>query len=170
MVKVNMTEDDFKAPSKYFGLGEHAVGITSVKIVTDDKDRDYLQFEFAGQDDPDTTGDCRIYMHTEKSAKYAIRTLQAIASHNATTDTEKDRIKSKFVNIGDTDDLKPLLKNYENNEAFIQVYEDTNAPKPNGGYYKRTNIFGYMPSPRKPSVDELMAGSTQVSNDDVPFN
>lgn len=172
MTKVNLTEEDLKdrGNKTWFDVGEHTVVIESLEHLTDSQGRDYLQWKFADANDPDIKGDCRNYLHTEKSAKFAISIMKSIASHNAIDDKEKEKVKATFLAITDTDELKKLVARYENMEAFIQVYEDENAPNPNGGFYRRTNIMAYMPKPRKTTVEQIMGSGTPVATDDVPFN
>lgn len=172
MVKVNPTEEDLKTTGNrsWFDVGEYEVGIESATFETDKNGKDYIQWNFADVNDTDIKGDCRNYLTTEKAVLYAMRTMQGIAVHNAADDTEKERIRKTFLAVKDSDELKTMVGKYTNMTAFIQVYEDENSPNPNGGYYRRTNIFGYMPKPRKTTVEQIMGNVESLSTDEIPFD
>lgn len=170
MTKFNMTEDDFKEQTRYFDVGEYKVGINSAMAGVTDGGKEYIAFKVSDLNDPETEGEARVWLNTEKSCKYATSIMQGIASHNAKTDEDKEKVKKAFLAVSDSDELKKMCSKFTNMEAFIQVYEDESSPKPNGGYYKRTNIYGYMPSPKKTTVEQVMGGGDKVDLSEIPFN
>ena len=168
MVKVNPMEDkDFEARGKYFDAGVYKVHLSDPKRDVSKSGSEFVQFTVNGENEEQS--DVRLYL-TEKAAPYSLKTLAGIAVHNKGSEAEKQKVRDAFKNITDTDTLDAkFLEKFENMEAWVLVEEDTNSPKPNGGYYLRYNLYSYEPKPRKITPEDLMGGGTPVDPDEVPF-
>ena len=169
-----MIDDDFdKSDGNWFEPGVYKVLIESATRGKTDKGTEYIEFKVLGEEDQ--TGKARKYI-TEKSAQYTRNFLAGIAVHNQTTEEEKQKVRDSFKKPLDTDTwTDKYLEKFKNFEAWIDVYEDENAPKSNGGFYKRTEIFHYEPKHRQPSsrsrIADMLNQATPVElSDDIPFN
>lgn len=170
MVQMSEMQDkDFEARKPFFGLGAHEVFIESVEAGEATTGSVYLQFELLGEDD--ATGNCRLYL-TEKTADRTRSILGAIAVHNKEKEADKQKVRDEFKKITDSDQMTDakFLAQFKDMQAWILTEEDKNAPKPNGGYYLRNNLYSYEPTPRKTIAEDLMSGATPVADDDdIPF-
>ena len=171
MVKLPPMEDkDFNGGKNYFGVGVYDIIIQKVSNGTTPNGSDFLEFEVEAEDGE--TGSTRLYV-TKKAAPYARSTLAGIAVHNKTTEADKEKVRAAFKAIDDTDLMldKKWYQNFEGMEAWLKVEEDLNAPKPNGGFYLRYNLYSYKPKEKSlaQQADELVSNSTPVDPDEVPF-
>jgi hypothetical protein len=176
-MKINLTDEDLaeRTGSNYFEEGEHEVLIQKATRGTTDSGKDYVEFEVLGHNDEQDTA--RVWLTTEKSCKYALSILAGIATHNKHTEAEKQAVRDAFKKITDTDQVDDkFLAKFKEMDAFFTVYKSDRTYQGNDGTTKYSydkNIYGYMPSPRKPkqmTVDELMgtpASSTDI--DAIPF-
>ena len=171
MVKMNPMEDkDFSAGGNYFQEGVYKVVLADPKHDVSKSGSDFVQFT-AYDPETDAKADVRLYV-TEKAAEYTRRTLAGIVVHNVEGDAAKDKVRTTFKAITDTDELidAKFLKKFENMEAWLLVKEDLNAPKPNGGFYLRYDLYSYEPKPKKLTPEDIMgAPSTPHDPDEVPF-
>lgn len=168
-----MEDKDFNAPGSYFPVGVHQVGITKAERGKSPKTgTEFIEMTVVGEGDEE--GSARMYL-SEKAAPWTRRTLATIAVHNKSTEPEKEAVRKAFKNILSTDKFDGMfLSKFEGMEAWISVEEDLDAPKPNGGYYTRTNIFGYEPKPRKTTAADLVSdfkakGAEDVDVSTIPF-
>lgn len=176
MVKVAepLTDESFETKGgNYFDPGIYEVYIQGFKRgKTPNTGSEFVEFDVLGSEDQE--GKVRLYL-TEKSAHFSLRTLGTIAVHNKEGEAEKQKVRDAFKKILDTDQLTDaMLKRFIGMQAWILVEEDKNAPKPNGGYYLRYNLYGYEPKPRKQTAEELInefkAGGEPVDTDEIPFD
>lgn len=175
MAKLQPLEDkDFDARKPYFGLGAHEVYIKAARRgqLDNENKTEYVEFDLLGEDDQE--GNVRLWI-SEKAAPYTLARLGQIAVHNKDTEEEKQKVRDAFKKITDTDLIdQKFLDKFKDMQAWILVEEDTNAPKPNGGFYTRTNLYSYPPKPRQLSAsdlttDQMKQGGTPVNPDEVPF-
>lgn len=174
MVKVNpMTDEDFdRTGGNYFEAGAHVVILEELKNVTPENGSPYVNVKVLGENDEQA--DIRVYT-SEKAAPYTIALFGRIAVHNKATDAAKNKVRAAFKSINDTDQMTDtFLKNLEKMQAWILTEEDKNAPKPNGGYYLRSTLYSWEPTPRaktsEEQVQELTNTSTPVNDpDEIPF-
>lgn len=174
MVKVNPMEDkDFEAKGNYFGVGVYEVLLEKLVAVTPEKGSPYINVSVLGEEDQTT--DIRLYT-SEAAAPYTIANLARIAVHNKDTEEAKQKVRDTFKKIDDTDRLTDkFLANMEKMQAWIMGEEDTNAPKPNGGFYIRYSLYSYPPTPKKQTAADLVeqfkndANSAPVDVSEIPF-
>lgn len=175
MVKMSdMKDSDFEARKPYFGVGAHLVMIKGARAdKSPNTGSEFIEFDVVGTSDEE--GTVRLYL-TEKTADRSRSILGAIAVHNKQTEAEKQKVREAFKKITDTDQMtdKEFLAKFIDMEAWILTEEDTSAPKPNGGFYLRNNLYSYEPTPRKVTAEDLttenmLKGGTEVDTDDVPF-
>ena len=169
MVKVQLEDKDFTGGNKYFNEGVYKVYLSDPKRDVSKSGSEFIQFTVNGENEEQT--DVRLYL-TEKAAPYSLKTLAGIAVHNKGSEAEREKVREAFKAITDTDTLDAkFLAKFENYEAWVLVEEDTNAPKPNGGYYLRTNLYSFPPKPRKITPEDIMGGGTKdgIDPDEVPF-
>lgn len=174
MVKLDpMSDKDFEAHKAYFGVGSHVVLIKGAEAgKSPNTGSEFLEFTVVGTNDEE--GTVRLYL-TDKTADRSRSILGAIAVHNKETEAEKQKVREAFKKITDTDQMTDadFLKKFIDMEAWILTEEDKSAPKPNGGYYLRNNLYSYEPTPRKTtaadySTEDMLKGEP-VDADDVPF-
>lgn len=165
-----MEDKDFSARKPYFGVGVHEIYITKAERGTASTGSEYIEIDVLGEDD--RTGNTRLYL-TEKTSERSRSILGAIAVHNKETDVDKQKVRDAFKSITDTDELdEKFLAKFKDMQAWILTEEDTNAPKPNGGYYLRNSIYSYPPTPRtsqKVTAEQLVSSGTPVDDDEIPF-
>lgn len=169
MAKLPPMEDkDFADRKPYFEEGVHEVYITKAVRGTASTGSEFIELDLLGEDD--RTGNARLYL-TEKTQERSRQILATIAVHNKQTDAEKQAVRDAFKKITDTDQIDDdFLKKFVDLQAWILTEQDKNAPKPNGGYYLRNNLYSYAPTPRKTTADDLISeGGAPVDTDDVPF-
>lgn len=172
---IDLTNENFDTPAggKYFDVGVHIVEIISATRETNTNGNDFVSFKVRGVNDEE--GEARRYL-TEKSAKWTVSLISGIIVHNQDSDASKEKAREtlrKITNTSQVDDK--FLAKLVDKEAWIEVYEDTNAPKPNGGYYKRAKIFQYEPKPRQTQPAQQVqsvTGGTMLTDkelDEIPF-
>jgi len=171
MVKMNeMTDKDFEARGSYLDEGVHTVLLQKfTRGKTPNTGSEYIDIELLGENDEQ--GSTRLYL-TEKTMDRSRSILAAIAVHNKEDEKAKEKVRAAFKAIVDTDQLsEDFLKNLVEMQAWALVQEDKTAPKPNGGFYLRTNLYSYEPKPRKETADDIMAAGEAISVDpnEVPF-
>lgn len=171
MVKVQLDEKDFAERKPYFGAGVHEVVITELKKVEPESGAPYVEATVIGENDEKDA--IRLYI-SEKAAPYTLSNLARIAVHNKETDAEKQKVRDAFTKITDTDQLdEKFLDKFKDMQAWILTEEDLNAPKPNGGYYLRSNLYSYVPKPRNASqmtAEQLVSDQNEkVDTDEIPF-
>lgn len=172
MVKYSMSDKDYAEQSKYFDEGVHRVKIAGAYFDKMDDGREFVEIGVEGSEGE--TAEVRMWLHSEKAFKFTMRTLQAIAVHNAKGDTQKDKVRQFFVGDFDDDKMIKLLGKFDDYEAWFTVYQSdrtyTNAQGETKHSYDR-NIYGYEPKPKKPTVEDILPGSTKVelNDDEIPF-
>lgn len=170
MAKLQPLEDkDFAERQPYFGVGVHEVAIQAARRgqLDNANKTEYIEFDLMGLNDEQ--GSVRLWI-SEKAAPYTLANLGRLAVHNKKTEAEKQKIRDAFKKIVDTDQIdQAFLDKFVDMQAWILVEEDVNAPKPNGGFYTRTNLYSYEPKPKKTTVESIMPGATKADDDDVPF-
>lgn len=173
MVKMNEMEDkDFEPRKAYFAEGVHEVYITAMERgVSPNTKSEYIEVSLLGEGDAE--GSARLYL-TDKTADRSRSILATIAVHNKGTDAEKQKVRDVFKKVTDTDQLDDkFLAKFKDMQAWILVEEDKSAPKPNGGFYLRTNLYSYEPKPRAKTADELVSDITEggepVDLSEIPF-
>lgn len=175
MVKVNpLTDEDLKprGGGKWFDEGVYPVVITEAKRGKTDSGKEYVQLDVLGEADQE--GNARLWFTTDKAASYALSILAGIAVHNNEGEPAKQKVRDAFKKITDTDEIDAkFLARYKGMDAWVLVYEDTNGQqKPGGGYYKRTDIYGYQVQPRstQATIESLFPGGEGVDDkDSIPF-
>ena len=168
MVQVQLEDKDFAERKPYFEEGDHEVYITEIKrgVVTGDQ-KPYLEVSVLGESDQ--TDNIRLYI-SEAAAPYTLAHLGRIAVHNETTEKGKEAAREKFKKITDTDELTDeFLKNFKDSQAWIRTEEDTNAPKPNGGFYLRSQLFSWKPQPKTTTIKQDIEGGKPVDLSEIPF-
>lgn len=175
MVKVTpITDEDInKQGGNYFDAGVHTVYLEKLKAVTPEKGSPYIEVGVLGEDDRRT--DIRLYT-SEAAAPYTIAKLAKIAVHNKEGEEAKQKARDAFKKIDDTDKLTDkFLANLVNMQAWILTEEDKNAPKPNGGYYLRSELYSWEPTPKKQTAADLVSElrndpkTETVDADEIPF-
>lgn len=173
MVSINMTEEDF-SELNYFDMGVHKVTIVGAMLEKMDDGREYVEVGVKGEDGESDS--VRMWLHTEAAAKFTMRVLQGICTHNAKTEAEKDKVRAGFIGSIDDKKLANILGVMDGYEAWLLVEEDpVRTYEKEGRQYKsiNKNIYGYEPKPRKQTreelVEELMGASEPVEQDEVPF-
>lgn len=176
MVKVEpLTDEDLKprGDGNWFDVGVHKVIIESAKRGKIDSGKEYVEFTVLGEEDQQ--GSARLWFTTDKAAKYALSILAGIAVHNKNSEAAKQTVRDAFKKITDTDSVDDkFLTRYEKMDAWVSVYEDVNGKqKPGGGFYKRTDIYGYEPKPKKQTAEQLVAdlktNGEAVDVSEIPF-
>lgn len=174
MVKMGEMQDkDFEATGgKYFDAGVHEVFINNIsRGKSQNTGSDFIEVEVTDEA-AERTAKTRLYL-TEKTAERTRKILAAIAVHNKDNEVDKQKVRDAFKKITDTDQLDDkFLGRMENMQCWISAEEDQSAPKPNGGYYLRYNLYGYEPSPRTPAattVEDLMGGTPVADGTEIPF-
>jgi hypothetical protein len=174
MVKMGEMQDkDFEAKGgKYFDAGVHEVYINDIKRGVASTGSEFVEVEVTDKE-AERTANTRLYL-TDKTAERSRSILAGIAVHNKDTEADKQKVRDAFKKITDTDQLDDkFLSRLENMQAWISAEEDTSAPKPNGGFYLRYNLFSYEPKPRQQTAEQLVAdlknNSTPASTDNIPF-
>lgn len=174
MVKLNpMNDSDFETKGgQYFDAGVYEITITSAERgESKNTGTPYAGFDVVGPDGQETN--VRLYL-SEKAAERSRSILGAIAVHNKKTDAEKDAVRKAFKAITDTDQIdEKFLQKFVDMKAWILVEEDTTgAQKPGGGYYLRSNLYSYEPTPRKAAqVDAFLKNDDNepVDPSKIPF-
>jgi len=171
---LDMSNDTFEGgASNYFDVGVHLVMIDSATRRVNDKGKSFVEVKFQGVHDEQ--GDAKLWFTTEKGSKYSARVINGIIVHNQTSDEAKEKARAVLQKIKSTSEYDDkFLTKLKGKEAWIEVYEDTNAPKPNGGYYKRTDIYQYEPKPRQtvstPTATPVEGKFlSQEELDEIPF-
>lgn len=149
----------------YFDIGVHKVYIEKLSRGETKNGTPFFQADVVGDEDPDTKATVNNLWTTDAATPYTMRTLQGILTHNA-KEADKDKARDYMQSLDDTDDLD--VKKFNGAEAWLEVTEDREAPKPNGGYYKRYRLWSFAKQ-SKPTVEELMGGGEKVNLDEVPF-
>lgn len=177
MVKLEnpLTDEDLKprGGGKWFNEGVYPVVIAEAKRGKTDSGKEYIQIDVLGEEDQE--GNARLWFTTDKASKYALSILAGIAVHNKESEVEKEKVRTTFKKITDTDSVDDkFLTRYKGMDAWVLVYEDTNGQqKPGGGYYKRTDIYGYEPKPKQQTAEQLVAdfktNGEAVDTDEIPF-
>lgn len=172
MAKMPPMEDkEFEARGgQYFDAGVHEVFINKVSRGVSKAGNEYIEFEVTDKDN-ERTARPRRYL-SEAAAPHTRRELMNIAVHNKETEEQKQQVRDAFRNILDTDKFdQKFLDKFESMQAWIKAEEDLNAPKPNGGYYLKYDIYGYEPKQKKTTVEDIMGGGTPVDtgSDSIPF-
>lgn len=174
MVKVSMGEDDFGG--NFFKEGVHVVTIEGAVVDKLDDGREYMDVGVKGSKGEEA--EVRLWLHTEGSTKYTLRTLQAIMVHNAKTEADKDKIRTYF--IGDFDDKKiaAVVAKLEGKECWYSNFKNLERPyTANDGSTKYSydrNITGYEPdakeqSPESVVIDQMGGGEKVEATADEPF-
>lgn len=173
MAKVQPLEDkDFAERKPYFEAGVHEVFISGMTKVEPETGAPYIEVEVLGKND--ATDSIRVYI-SEKAAPYTLANLARIAVHNKDKEADKEKVREAFKKITDTDQLDAeFLAKFKDMQAWILTEEDTNAPKPKGGFYLRSSLYSWEPQAKTVTADDLttknmVAGGTPA-NDEVPFN
>lgn len=174
MAKLPPMEDkDFADRKPYFDEGVHEVYIKKATRGSSPKTgSEYIEFDLLGENDEE--GNVRLYL-TEKTQERSRSILATIAVHNKQSDVEKQAVRDAFKKITDTDQLDDdFLKKFVDLQAWILTEQDTNAPKPNGGFYLRNNLYSYEPTPRTTATSPAttasqLLGGTDADLDEVPF-
>ena len=170
MVKMSeMTDKDFEARKPYFGVGVHEViltGATTGEATTGSK---FIEFELLGENDEE--GSVRLYL-TEKTVERTRSILATIAVHNKDGEVEKQKVRDGFKKITDSDEMltEKFLAKFKDMQAWILTEEDKSAPKPNGGFYLRNNLYSYEPKPRATTIQQDIEGGKPVDLSEIPFN
>lgn len=172
MVKVQLTDEDLvERNNNYFAEGEHEVLITDAERGVTDSGKEYVEFTVLGHGDEVDTA--RMWFTTDKAAKYTLSILAGIASHNKSSEADKQTVRDAFKKITDTDLVDDkFLEKFKDMDAFFTVYKSDRTYTTASGETRNSydkNIYGYMPKPRKVTAEQIMAASTPVSSDDVPF-
>ena len=175
MAKLQPLEDkDFAERKPYFDAGVHEVAIQAVRrgVMDNENKTEYVEFDVVGLQDEEAS--VRLWL-SDKAAPYTLANLARIAVHNKESEADKQKVREAFKKITDTDQLdEKFLEKFVDMQCWILTEEDTNAPKPNGGFYLRNNLYSWEPKPKQITADDLTtanmkAGGTPVDNDDVPF-
>jgi len=174
MVKVSITDEDM-APrnSNYFDEGVHEVMIVKAERGRTDSGKDYVEFTVEGQGGE--SGTARLWFTTEAASNYALSILAGIAVHNKKTEEDKNKVRTAFKDIKDTDVIDDkFLKKFEQMDAWYTVQQSDRQYINNKGETKYSydkNIYGYEPKlkSRPVTADQLKSVSEPVDNDDIPF-
>lgn len=166
-----MTDADFEHKGgQYFDSGVHEVIITKAETGQSKTGTPFIGFTVEGTEGQTT--DVRLYL-SEKAAPYTRSKLATIAVHNQTDEAGKEKARAAFKAITDTDQLiePKFVQRFVDMQAWIDTYEDENAPNPNGGFYKRSDLFGYEPKHREPTgaVQQMLKESEPVDPNEIPF-
>lgn len=178
MVKVNITEEDMiESGNNYFEQGVHEVTIKEAKRGATNDGKDFVEFELAGTEGQ--SGTARVWLTTEKAAKYALGILAGIMVHNKKTEAEKAKTRDNFKLITDTDQLdKAFLDRFNGFKAWYQVEKSDRTYVANDGTTKYSfdkNIYGYEPKPRQKTAAELVeafkndGASAPLDLSEIPF-
>ena len=172
MVKFTMSDKDYEEQGKYFEEGVHKVKIAGAYMDKMDDGREYVEIGVEGNDGE--TAEVRMWLHSEKAFKFTMRTLQAIAAHNAKGEVQKEKIRQFFIGDFNDEKVQKVLDKLEGYEAWFTVYQSdrtyTNAQGETKHSYDR-NIYGYEPKPKKLTAEDILPGSTKVdlNDDEIPF-
>jgi hypothetical protein len=170
MVKMKtMSDKEFEARKPYFGVGVHEVILTSaVAGKSPTTESDFIEFSLLGEADEE--GSVRMYL-TEKTVERTRSILATIAVHNKEGEVEKQKVRDAFKKMTDSDDMltEKFLAKYKDMQAWILTEEDKSAPKPNGGFYLRSNLYSYEPKPRATTIQEDIAGGKPIDLSEIPF-
>lgn len=171
MVKMSeMTDKDFEERKPYFGVGAHEVIMGAATTgKTPNTGSEYIDFAVAGSNDEE--GSVRLYL-TEKTVDRTRSILAALAVHNKEGDVEKQKVRDAFKKITDSDQMldAKFLEKFDGAHAWILVEEDKSAPKPNGGFYLRSNLYSYPPKPRVTDIQDDIKSGDNVDLSEIPFN
>lgn len=171
MVKVQIEDKDLADRKPYFGAGVHEVYITEAKVEKPEGKAPYIEVTVIGENDE--KDDIRLYI-SEAAAPYTLSNLGRIAVHNKQDEKEKEGVRTAFKAITDTDQIdQKFLDKFKDMQAWILTEEDLGAPKPNGGYYLRSSLYSYKPTPRVPEMtpEQLMSDQNEkIDLDEIPFN
>lgn len=172
MVKFTMTDNDYTEQGKYFEEGVHKVKIAGTFMDKTDDGREYVVVGVEGADGEEA--EVRMWLHSEKAFKFTMRTLQAIAVHNAKGDTQKDKVRQFFIGDFDDDKIIKLLGKFDDYEAWFTIYQSDRTYQNAQGETKYSydrNIYGYEPKPKKLTAEDILPGSTKVelNDDEIPF-
>lgn len=168
MVKMAQMEDKDFNNSAYFDLGVHEVAITGAETGKNEKGTPYIDITVEGLGDEKDT--VRMYT-SENAAPYTRNNLAKIAVHNRDSEEEKQKVRDAFKKITDSDQMdNKFLERFIDMQAWLLVEEDQTAPKPNGGFYKRSTLYAYKPTP-KAAVAAVMgkSGDAPVDLNEIPF-
>lgn len=176
MVKITMSDADYNS-GNYFGEGVHQVTISVAVLEAMDDGREYVDIGVSGKDGEE--GSARMWLHTDKAAKFTLRTLQSIAVHNAKTETQEVKTRAYFVGEMTNEKIQKILTQMVGYEAWYVVVQDPNRTYTNDdgeikASYNR-NVYGYEPTmpdkTKQQLIDELITnGAESVEDDDIPFN
>ena len=175
MVKMNPMDDkDFETRKPYFAAGVHEVYIKDFTTgKSPNTGSQFIEFTLLGAEDEE--GTARLYL-TEKTVDRTRSILATIAVHNKQGEAEKQKVRDAFKVIDDSDQLldSKFLEKFKEMQAWILVEEDLNAPKPNGGYYLRTNLYSYEPKPRnnaaQMTAEQLVSDMNESADlSEIPF-
>ena len=164
-----MNDKDFEARKPYFGEGVHEVIIVGHETgKSPNTGSEFIEFSLIGANDEE--GTARLYL-TEKTVERTRSILATIAVHNKESETDKQKVRDAFKKITDSDQMleKDFLDKFKDAQAWILVEEDQSAPKPNGGFYLRTNLYSYQPKPRSAPITEANTGGKQIDLSEIPF-
>lgn len=175
-MKVQLTDEDLKERNtNYFEEGVYEVLITKAERGTTDNGKDYVEFTVQGHDDQE--GTARMWFTTDKACKYTLSVLAGLAVHNKHTDAEKDKVRTAFKAITDTDQLdNKFLARFEEMDAFYRVQKSDRTYTNQAGETKHSydkDIAAYPLKMKQLTADQLVAdfknGGTEVSTDSIPF-
>lgn len=174
MVKVSITDEDMAPRSNnYFDEGVHEVRIDKVERGRTDGGKDYVEFTVEGQNGE--SGTARLWFTTEPASNYALSILAGIAVHNKQTDAEKDKARTAFKAIKDTDIIdQKFLDKFVDMDAWYTVQQSDRTyinSKGETKYSYDKNIYGYEPKlkARPVTAEQLASVSEPIDDDEIPF-
>lgn len=161
--------DDTKKPmGNYFGEGVHEVEILDVTGGKTDDGKEYFEFKLGGENGEE--GTARLWW-TDKASQFSFNTVKNIFVHN-TVEKNRDKMRETVDAQDDTDALLKLCKeNLVGKQAWYLV-EKTDRTYLKDGETKfsyNRNIYGYRPTPKKVTVDDIIPGGQAVDANEVPF-
>lgn len=167
MVKVQLEDKDFAERKPYFDEGSHEVYITGAKKVTPEQGAPYIEVSVLGEED--ATEDIRVYI-SEAAAPYTMANLARIAVHNAKDEAAKEKVRAAFKAIDDTDQIDDkFLAKFKDMQCWILTEENTNAPKENGGYFLRSQLYSWEPKVKAKTIQQDIANGKPVDTSEIPF-
>lgn len=169
MIEFNMTAEDY-TENNYFEYGVHKVTIEGTVLDKTDDGRAFVDIGVKGENGESDRA--RMWLHTEKAGKYTLRTIQGLCTHNAKTETGKDKVRNAFVGKIDEKKLRSFLDQMDGYEAWFKVEQDPTRTYVNSAGEERPSlnkdIYSYEPKPKKITVEDILPGAEE-SDDEVPF-
>lgn len=170
MVKMKeMSDKDFENRKPYFGTGVHEVILTDATSgKSPNTGSDYIEFELLGKNDEE--GTVRLYL-TDKTVERTRSILATIAVHNKASEVEKQKVRDGFKKMTDSDKMltESFLAKFKDMQAWILTEKDKSAPKPNGDFYLRSNLYSYEPKARATTIQEDIDGGEPIDLSEIPF-